>query len=79
MHIIKKKFILPFLVFVVGMVILGAIVYQIQQKEREQNRTAASLNAMTYAERMKTDIMAGIGSTVRNPVYLQNKNEQEYF
>lgn len=63
MRVIRKKIVLPFLVFVVGMVILGATVYRIQQKEREQNRTAASLNAMTYAERMKTDIMAGIGIT----------------
>ncbi len=63
MHTIRKKIVLPFLVFVVGMVILGATVYRIQQKEKEQNRTAASLNAMTYAERMKNDIMAGIGIT----------------
>lgn len=63
MRTIKKKFILPFIVFLVGMSALGGSVYAIKSNQQKQNRITANLNAMTYAERMKTDIMKGIGVT----------------
>lgn len=42
---------------------LGGLVYAIKSNQQKQNRITANLNAMTYAERMKTDIMKGIGVT----------------
>lgn len=57
---IKKTIILPVLVFLVGISILGGVVHSIRQNEEEQSRTTANLNAMTYAERMQTDIMGGV-------------------
>ena len=59
----KKTIILPFLVFLAGMMILGGTVYSISNNQQKQSRTMAKLNAMTYAGRMKTDIMEGIGVT----------------
>lgn len=59
----KKKFMVPFIVFLLGICVLGAIVYGMESSLRRQNNTKAELNAMTYAERMRTDIMEGIGIT----------------
>ena len=53
----------PFIVFLLGICVLGAIVYGMESSLRRQNNTKAELNAMTYAERMRTDIMEGIGIT----------------
>ena len=39
---------------------VAGIVCSINNEQNKQNRTMANLNAMTYAERMKTDIMKGI-------------------
>lgn len=58
-----KKIILPLLVFLIGISILSVISYRIIKEQEKQNRTMTSLNAMTYAERMKTDIMEGISAT----------------
>ena len=60
MRIIKKKYVLPILVFLLGMGILAGAVYNIRSGQEEQNRTTAKLNAVTYAGRMKTDIMKGV-------------------
>ena len=59
----KKKILLPLLVFFIGMGILGGVMYGIREEQRRQNRTTANLNAMTYAERMKSEVMEGIGVT----------------
>ena len=59
----KKKIIIPFAMFALGMCILVSIVYGMESSQKKQNITKAELNAMTYAERMKTDVMEGIGIT----------------
>ncbi len=59
----RKKILLPLLVFFVGMGILGGVMYGIREEQRRQNRTTANLNAMTYAERMKSEVMEGISVT----------------
>ena len=59
----KKKIILPLLEFLTGISILGATVYNLEINEQKQSWTEAKLNAMTYAERMKTEFMGGIGIT----------------
>ena len=61
MHLIKKNIIIPLVVFIIGMSAVAGIVCSINNEQNKQNRTMANLNAMTYAERMKTDIMKGIG------------------
>lgn len=63
MRMIKKKLILPGLVFVIGMGILGTTVYSIRNREQEQSRITADLNAMTYAERMQAELAEGVGIT----------------
>ena len=71
---IKKKWMLPVIVFFIGMVILGITVYGEKCIQQKQSRKMADLNAMTYAERMKTDIMQGIGVTVTLEQMLISEN-----
>ena len=73
----KKKTLVPFIVFLLGMCLVGLIVYKTDAIEKEQKRTTAQLNATTYGERIKNEITNGIA--VRNPVYLNDENGQEYF
>ena len=63
MHRIKKKFILPLIVFLIGIGVLTFIIYNTIVEQQNQSQVKANLNAMTYAEHMKTDIMQGIGVT----------------
>lgn len=63
MQIIKKKYILPLLVFLLGMGILAGIVYAIKNDQQAQSQTTAKLNAITYAGRMRTDVLKGITIT----------------
>ena len=71
---IKKKLMLPVIVFFIGMAILGITVYGEKCIQQKQSRKMADLNAMTYAERMKTDIMQGIGVTVALEQMLISEN-----
>ena len=71
---IKKKWMLPVIVFFIGMAILGITVYGEKCIQQKQSRKMADLNAMTYAERMKTDIMQGIGVTVTLEQMLISEN-----
>lgn len=59
----KKKIILPVVVFLIGVAVLVGVLFNITKRQQKQNRAMANLNAMTYAERMKTDIMEGISAT----------------
>jgi diguanylate cyclase (GGDEF)-like protein len=59
----KKKWILPFLVFIIGTAILAGMADRLKVSSQKQNREMADLNAMTYAERVRTDLMKGIGVT----------------
>lgn len=59
----KKKIILPLLVFLSGMSILGLTTYHMIKEQQKHDRTLANLNAMIYAERMKSDIEEGIRAT----------------
>lgn len=51
------------MVFLIGIGILGGVICNIRKHQQEQERASAKLNAMTYADRMKMDIMEGIGVT----------------
>ena len=73
----KKKNLVPLIVFLLGMCLVGCIVYKTDTHEKWQRRTTAQLNVSTYGERIKNEITNGIA--VRNPVYLNDENGQECF
>ena len=60
---LKKRFIVPVVVFILGMCALIGTIYVVGEGQEEQNRTKAQLNAMTYAERIYGELMEGIGVT----------------
>ena len=60
---LKKRFIVPAVVFILGMCALIGAIYVVGESQEQQNRTNAKLNAMTYAERIYGELMEGIGVT----------------
>ena len=63
MQKLKKRFIVPAVVFILGMCALIGAIYVVGEDQEQQNRTKAQLNAMTYAERIYGELMEGIGVT----------------
>ena len=59
----KKKVLVPIIVFLLGICFVGFIVYKTDIHEKEQRHTTAQLNASTYGERIKNEITHGIGIT----------------
>lgn len=57
------KWILPVMVLLLGYICLTHILYQIYSHNLQQMRTITELNAMTYAERMTSDLNMGISIT----------------
>ena len=60
---LKKRFIVPAVVFILGMCALIGVIYVVGESQEQQNRTKAKLNAMTYAERINGELMEGLGVT----------------
>ena len=60
---LKKRFIVPVVVFILGLCALIGTIYVVGEDQEQQNRTKAQLNAMTYAERIYGELMEGIGVT----------------
>ena len=60
---LKKRFIVPAVVFILGMCALIRAIYVVGESQDQQNRTNAKLNAMTYTERIYGELMEGIGVT----------------
>ena len=60
---LKKRFIVPAVVFILGMCALIGVIYVVGESQKQQNRTNAKLNAMTYTERIYGELMEGIGVT----------------
>lgn len=60
---LKKRFIVPVVVFILGMCALIGTIYVVGESQEQQNRTNAKLNAMTYTERIYGELMEGIGVT----------------
>ena len=48
---VKKKTLVPLIVFLLGICLIGFIVYKTDTHEKEQRHTTAQLNATTYGER----------------------------
>lgn len=60
---LKKRFVVPAVVFILGMCALIGEIYVVGESQEQQNRTNARLNAMTYAEHIYGELMEGIGVT----------------
>ena len=60
---LKKRFLIPAVVFILGMCALIGEIYVVGESQEQHNRTKAKVNAMTYAERIKDELMEGIGVT----------------
>lgn len=59
----KKKTLVPLIIFFVGMCLVGFIAYQADSRSKEQRRITAQLNAEAYGERIKNEITNGIAIT----------------
>ena len=63
MNQVKKKTLVPLVVFLIGICLVSLVVYKTDTHEKEQSRTTAQLNATTYGERIKNEIINGIEIT----------------
>ena len=59
----KKKTLVPLIIFLLGICLVGLIVYRTDAHEKNQRHILAQLNATTYGERIKNEIADGIGIT----------------
>ncbi len=59
----KKKTLVPLIIFLLGICIVGLIVYRTDTHEKNQRHILAQLNATTYGERIKNEIADGIEIT----------------
>ena len=59
----KKKTLVPLIIFLLGICLVGLIVYRTDTHEKNQRHILAQLNATTYGERIKNEIADGIGIT----------------
>lgn len=59
----KKKTIVPLIVFLLGICLVGLIVYKTGSHETDHQHITAQLNATTYGERIKNEITNGIAIT----------------
>ena len=59
----EEKNLVPLIVFLLGMCLVGCIVYKTDTHEKWQRRTTAQLNVSTYGERIKNEITNGIAIT----------------
>ena len=63
MNQVKKKTLIPLMVFLLGICLVGLIVYKTDTHEKEQRHITAQLNVATYGERIKNEITSGIEIT----------------
>ena len=59
----KKKTLVPLIIFLLGICLVGLIVYRTDAHEKNQRHILAQLNATTYGERIKNEIADGIEIT----------------
>ena len=59
----KKKTLVPLIIFLLGICLFGLIVYKTDTHEKNQRHILAQLNATTYGERIKNEIADGIEIT----------------
>ena len=59
----KKKTLVPLIIFLLGICLVGLIVYRTDAHEKNQRHILAQLNATTYGEHIKNEIADGIEIT----------------
>ena len=59
----KKKTLVPLIIFLLGICLVGFIVYKTDTHEKNARHITAQLNATTYGERIKNEIASGIEIT----------------
>ena len=59
----KKKTLVPLIIFLLGICLISLIVYKTDAHEKEQRHITAQLNVATYGERIKNEITNGIEIT----------------
>ena len=59
----KKKTLVPLIIFLLGICLVGLIVYKTDTHEKAERHTTAQFNAATYGERIKNEIITGIEIT----------------
>ncbi len=72
----KKKTIVPLIVFLVGICLLSVFTYNTNVQIQKDKRTIAKLNAVTYGQRIENDIENGIEITDTLKQVLINGNGQ---
>lgn len=72
----KKKTIVPLIVFLVGICLLSVFTYNTNVQIQKDGRTIAKLNAVTYGQRIENDIENGIEITDTLKQVLINGNGQ---
>ena len=72
----KKKTIVPLIVFLVGICLLSVFTYNTNVQIQKDRRTIAKLNAVTYGQRIENDIENGIEITDTLKQLLINGNDQ---
>lgn len=72
----KKKAIVPLIVFLVGICLLSVFTYNTNVQIQKDRRTIAKLNAVTYGQRIENDIENGIEITDSLKQVLINGNGQ---
>lgn len=76
----KKKTLVSLIVFLLGMCLVGLIVYKTDVIGKKQKRTTAQLNATTYGERIKNEIINGIEVTdTLQQILISENGEINYF
>ena len=60
---IKKELWIPVFVLIIGLIVLVKIGVCADSSQRDLTRSRAELNAVTYADHMKADIVRGIDIT----------------
>ena len=63
MNQVKKKTLVPLIIFLLGICLAGLILYKTDTHEKNQRHILAQLNATTYGERIKNEIAGGIEIT----------------
>ena len=76
----KKKTLVPLVVFLLGICLVGLILYKTDTHEKEQKRITAQLNASTYGDRIKNEIINGIEITdILKQILISEKGDFNQF
>ena len=76
----KKKTLVPLVVFLLGICLVGLTLYKTDTHEKEQKRITAQLNASTYGDRIKNEIINGIEITdILKQILISEKGDFNQF